>query len=192
VADGGQIGRRRAIARCERPKIGVEPVADARLLGHQVLAGLDQELQLEGPVDEPDRRQVRLAQGHPGDGQRVTRIALAGPSRPDPFSPRELRWDLADDPAGRHQESGEGCPEARRALNADDRLLARLSRPLEERAMTGRVVVECLLGEDRAELVDVAGRQRRLVGIDPERCHGSSSCRVDTMGAGQAGSSASS
>ena len=80
----------------------MEPVADAGLLGHEVLAGLDQELQLEGPIEQPNRRQVGLAQGHPGDGQGVTGIALAGPSGAHPLPTAELRRDLADGRASGH------------------------------------------------------------------------------------------
>ena len=73
MAGAGQVGSCRAIARQERPQIGVESVADPGLLGHEVLAGLDQELELEARIDQPDRRQVWFSEGHPGDGQGVAR-----------------------------------------------------------------------------------------------------------------------
>ena len=49
----------------------MESVADPGLLGHEVLAGLDQELEFEGRIEQPDRRQVWFSQRHPGDGQGV-------------------------------------------------------------------------------------------------------------------------
>jgi hypothetical protein len=43
---------------------------------------------------------------------------------------------------------------------------------MSSKAMTSRVVVECPFTDGRAELVDVAGSQRRFVGVDPNCCHG--------------------
>jgi len=86
----------------------MQPVAHAGLLGHEVLARLHQELQLEAPVDRADRRQVRLAQGHPGDGEGICGVALARSSRADALAPRELWGHLAHPSAGGDEEAGRG------------------------------------------------------------------------------------
>lgn len=110
VAGGGQVRRRSAIPGQQRPQVGVEAIADPGHLGHDIFTGLDEQSDFETRVSRPDRRQVQFAGGHPGDGEGVTRVALAGSARPDPFSPGELRRDLADGQPGRDEEPGEGVP----------------------------------------------------------------------------------
>ena len=149
----------------------MQPVAHAGLLGHEVLAGLHQELQLEAPVEQADRRQVRLAQGHPGDGQSIGGVALARSSRADPLAPRELWGHLAHASAGGHQEARRGCAKAGRALDADDQLGGTAIDPGQQSAMTGRRVGEGAFGLRSPALVDQAGRQAVLVGVDPDRVH---------------------
>jgi hypothetical protein len=46
VSSRDEVGRRGRVARNEHDEIGMEAVADPRCLGHEVVAGLDQELQL--------------------------------------------------------------------------------------------------------------------------------------------------
>lgn|GEM_PF-1939908 len=72
VAGGGQVRRRGAISGQQRPQVGVEAIADPGHLGHNIFTGLDEQSNLEARVDRPDRRQVRFAGGHPGDGEGVT------------------------------------------------------------------------------------------------------------------------
>ena len=170
MTKGDEVGGPGAIPRHQAPQIGVEAVADAGHLDDDVLAGLDEELEIEGPVGGPDRRQVGLAGRHPGDRQGITGIALAQPAGPGPLAAGELRRHLPDGQAGGDEEAGGGRPEAGRALDPDDGRRAALD-PVEKPAMAGRVVVERRLGHARAELVDAAGHQRRLVGIDPDRAH---------------------
>jgi hypothetical protein len=77
-----EVGRAGAIARHKDDEIGVEAVPDSGCLGDQVVAGLDEELQLPAGVGQPDRWQLGLAERHPGDRQGIAGIALAGPARP--------------------------------------------------------------------------------------------------------------
>src|SRR5450759_1565600 len=103
----------------EPPQVGMEAIADPGHLRDEVLARLHEEGDLEAPVSDPDRRQVRLPRRHPGDREGVAGIALARPPRPDPFTARQLRRDLPDGEPGPEEEAGRGAPEARAALDTD-------------------------------------------------------------------------
>ncbi len=70
-----------AIARHEDEQMRVEPVPHAGRFPDEILLGLEEESQLARAIGEPDRWQVRLTGGHPGDRECVTRIALAWSTR---------------------------------------------------------------------------------------------------------------
>lgn len=99
----------------------MQPVAGAGRLGHQVLARLDQQLQLASHVGATHRRQVRLAQRDAGDGQRVARVALARTAGADPLAAGEVRRHLAHRLTGVEKETRQGRAIRGRALDADDR-----------------------------------------------------------------------
>jgi len=80
-----EVAHARAIPGYEDPQIGVEPVADTGHLEDHVLARADEELDVEAPVSQPDRWQIRLPEGHAGDRQCIAGVALAGPMGADPF-----------------------------------------------------------------------------------------------------------
>jgi RNA polymerase primary sigma factor len=54
--------------------MGMEPVPDPGRFADQILASLDQEAQLGRLVGQPDRWQVRLPSGDPGDRQGIREI----------------------------------------------------------------------------------------------------------------------
>jgi hypothetical protein len=74
---------------------------------------------------------------------------------------------------------------AGRALEADPLDRANLPEPALERFEAGWIVGKRRLGHRLADLVDRAGRKRRLVGVDPDHVHRPVLLR--TMAAGQAG-----
>ena len=122
MLNGREVARPRAITGDEDPEVGVEPVADTSHLQDHVLACPDEELDLDAPVRQPDRWQVGLAEGHPGDRQGIAGVALASPTGADPFVSRELWRDLPDRATGGDQEPRCRRPEARRSLDPDDRV----------------------------------------------------------------------
>ena len=77
--------------------MGVEAVAGSGLSVNEVVASVGQQAELRRAVLEPDRRQVGLAEGHPGDCEGIARVALAGPSAATSFAPAQVGRDLADD-----------------------------------------------------------------------------------------------
>jgi hypothetical protein len=85
-----------AVSRNEHPQVRVQAVPNARRLGHEVLAGLEQQAQLARAIGQPDRRQVAFPGRPPGDREGVARIALAWPVRPPPLGPAEVRWHFPD------------------------------------------------------------------------------------------------
>lgn len=89
--------------------MGVEAVAGPGLSVNEVITSVGQQAELGRAVLEPDRRHVGLAEGHPGDREGITRIALAGPTAAASFAPAQLRRDLADDEPGRDEVVGHGC-----------------------------------------------------------------------------------
>ena len=191
MADGDEVGGPRPVSRLEAPEVGVETVPDPGHLDDDVFPGLDEELQVEGSIGGPDRRQVGLAGGHPGDREGIVGIALAETTRPGPLAAGELRRDLSNGHPGLDEEAGGGGPETGRALDPDDDRGVGLLDPGEQATMPGRVVVEGRLGRRRPQDVDAAGRQCRLVGVDPDRAHARPPPLRHTMAPGQAGSSAS-
>src|SRR5450759_705175 len=100
----------------------VEPVPRTRCLADEVLARLEEEMQLTRPIGQPDGQQVRLTGRHPGDREGVTRIALARPPGPPALGTAQVRWHLADTEPGALDRSRKRRPERRRALDADRRL----------------------------------------------------------------------
>lgn len=163
----------------------MEPVANPGRLGDEILAGLDEEAELAARVRQPDRWQVRFPEGYPGDGEGVTRIALAGPPGPEPLAVAELRPHLDGREAGGKESPGRRRAIARRALQADS-IDPELGQPRAERLDPGRVVRNGPLGHDAAELVEGARRERRLVGVDTNHAHRNRLLPGRTMGAGQA------
>ncbi len=91
----------------------MQPVAHARRLGHGVVARLDEEADLGGPISQPHRRQLRLPGGHAGDRQGIASVALASTAGAAALTARELRRDLAHGQALGHQEAGGGRAIAR-------------------------------------------------------------------------------
>jgi hypothetical protein len=137
VTEGDEVGGPGTVPGQEAAEVGVETVADPGHLDDDVLAGLDEELQVEGVVGHADRWQVGLASRHPGDREGVAGIALAEPAGRRPFATGELGRDLADGQLGRDEEAGGGRPEARRALDPDDRGRVGLVDPGQQPAVAG-------------------------------------------------------
>jgi hypothetical protein len=82
VVSGDEVGDRSAIARQQDDQVGVEPVPHPGCFTDQILAGLDEKTKLGRLIGQPDRGQVRLPCGHPGNREGITGIALAW--SPDP------------------------------------------------------------------------------------------------------------
>lgn len=69
----------------------MEPIADPGALGDELIARVDEELEVGGEMRHPKARQAWLTQGHPGDRHRVGRVVLAtAPARP-PSKGRQMR-----------------------------------------------------------------------------------------------------
>lgn len=157
------------VAGRQHQEVGVESIANPRRLADEVVTGLDQHLQLAAGVVNAHRRQIRLAQGDARDGQRVARIALAGAAGVDPLAARQLRRHLTHCQPARQQAAGEHGSIRGRAFDADQRTRSDAVSPGGQGAMSGRIVAEL---DRSAALVDGAGRQCRLVGIDANGRHG--------------------
>ena len=101
--------------------MGVEAVAGSGLGVNEVVARVGQQAELGRAVLEPDRRQVRLPQGHSGDREGVTRVSLAGPTTATALPPAECHPGalvVSDRPTAR--SSGE-VPGLQHALQAIER-----------------------------------------------------------------------
>jgi hypothetical protein len=152
--------------------VGVETVAGPGLSVNEVITSVGKQAELSRAVLEPDRRQVGLAEVHPGDREGVTGVPLAGPAAASSFAPAQLRRNLAHTKPGRDEVVGHGCTVRGRALDADPRLGSDGAGPGRELDEARRIAVERPLVDDTADPVDGAGREGPLVGIDPDRLHG--------------------
>jgi hypothetical protein len=146
---------------------------------------LDQELELATRIVEPDRRQLCLPEGHPCDRQRVTGIALAGTSRPEPLPVAELGRDLDRGHPCSHQEARRGSAIPGRALEPDPVELTQPNEPAQQHVEPGRIVRIRPFIKHLPDVVDGARRQRQLVGIDADHAHLVASLDAGTMGVGQ-------
>ena len=112
--------------------MGVEAVAGPGLSVHEIIASVGQQAELGRAVLEPDRRQVGLAEGHPGDREGIARIALAGPTAASSFAPAQVGRDLADDEPGRDEVVSDRGTVRGRALDPDPDLGSDASGPGRE------------------------------------------------------------
>jgi hypothetical protein len=160
-----------AVPGYEHPQVGMEAITDPSHLRDEVFAGLHEEGDLETPIGHPDWRQIYLPRGHPGDREGIAGIALARPPRPGPFPARQLWRNLPDEEPGPEKEASCGGPEARAALDTDDRPRGHRPRPDQEVAMSWRVVAKRPFSERSTKLVDGAGGERVLVRVDPDGGH---------------------
>jgi hypothetical protein len=111
MASRDEVRDRPTVAGRQREQMRVESVAGARGLGHQILAGLEEQSELTRPIRQPDRRQVRLPRGHAGDRKRVARIALARTTGPLALGPAQVRRDLTNGESGAQHRPRERRPE---------------------------------------------------------------------------------
>jgi hypothetical protein len=192
MSSGDEVRGAGAIAWPDGQQVGMQAVANPGRLGHDILARFDQQVDLAAGVDHADGRQVGLARRDPRDREGITGVGLARPARAQPLPVAELGRYLANIETGRGEDSGSRAAKGGRALDADPGAGNQLAGPAEQRPVAGRVVGERPLLERLAELVDETAGEGRLVSIDPDRAHRPSSTYGHTMGAGQAGSCASS
>ena len=190
MAGGDEVARPAPVPRHQAPQVGVEPIADASHLDDDVLAGLDQELEIERSIGKPDRGQVMLAGRHPGDRHGITRIALAEPPRPDPLPSSELRRHLADGNPGADEGARRGRPKVAEP-SIPTTIAGSLSRIHSRRRRwpAGSLA-------NVASATQCRGRRRGRPRASPCGCRSRSrsfpsSTAADTMASGQAGSSAS-
>ena len=90
--------------------MGVETVAGPGLSVYEVVPRIGQQAELGRAILEPDGRQVGLAEGHPGDREGVTRVALAGSTAASSFAPAQVRRNFADAEPRGDEVVGHGCP----------------------------------------------------------------------------------
>ena len=184
---GNEVGGHGPIPGGKHDEVGMEPVSDPGHLGGEIVASLDEELELTAGIGGPDRRQAPFAQGHPGDGEGITRVALAGSPRPDPLPMGQLRRHLDGGLASCEQETGCCGAVPGRALEPDPAEVTERAEPGQEGGKARRLVRERVLVEHLPDVVDGARCKRRLVGVDPDHAHLVASISASTMAAGQAG-----
>jgi hypothetical protein len=112
-----------------------------------------------------DRRQVLLAGGDLGDGDRVDRVGLALPRSGQSFPGGQQRRHLDHRHAGLGQVHGRGPAEVRRAFDADP-LNAVLGGECGQRGEAGGVVGQLAHHDRPAAVVDHRDREGVLVAID--------------------------
>jgi len=72
----------------------VQPVADPRFLLDELVAGVDEQLEVGVEVRVVHPRQIGLTQRDPRDGDRVALIVLATATRPAPRLRRQVRCHI--------------------------------------------------------------------------------------------------
>jgi hypothetical protein len=166
VGQGAQAG---LVAGLELFQVGVEAVGEPGALGQQLASVVDQRAQrLQRPV-AADGGQVGIAQGDPGDQQRVDRVGLGLAAAPPARLGGELGWDLDHDQTPACRASAAGRPRLPDPQRPRGRAVTQ--RPADQLGVPDRVVAERGLLDRAAVLVDGTRRQGVLVGVDPDEAH---------------------
>jgi hypothetical protein len=173
----GQRASGRPVARGEHPQQGVQPVADPAGLDHQLVAGVDQQLEVGVQGGRGELGQPGFLTGHPGDGDRVGLVVLAaGTAAPATLS-GQRRGDVDDPLAGGQQHAGEGQPIAAGAFHRHQPRPGERAGPAGQACQLARTGTDLDRVQDPPVLVDRRGDVRAAVGIDPDDDHPASSRR---------------
>src|SRR5439155_5340252 len=160
---------RRLRARLELVEMPAEAVLGPGALGHEVLAMVDQEADLAvGPIEGGDREV--LAEGRPGAGQGVDRVALARLPARAAGAGHQLGRHPDDRLAGDEQVGRQALAEVAAVLERP-RPLGEPGGPADELEMARARRREGPLGELPAGSVDGHRGVAALVRIDPDDDH---------------------
>jgi hypothetical protein len=160
------------VAGAERDEVEMEPVRGPDPLGQKLGAVIAEQLQIAGERVDPHRRQPLFARGHPGDRQRVPRVALAVAAQALSLSFGQRAAHIDDLFAPLEQEAGDPTSHPAAAFDPEPALARhQLQHPGMQSAVRSWLVAEHARGELAAELVDQRDRERALVRIDPNRDH---------------------
>ena len=165
-----QVRHPLAVSGQEDDEIRVDPVAQLRRLGDELVPRGHEEPQVLTPVGEPDRGKRLLPGRHPGDRERIRRIALAGSMRPQALAMRQVGRHVPDVEARRSQPTCRSRAISAAPLDADP-IDGERAGPVRECHMTGSIVAERPLVDRRPEFVHRTARKRRLVAVDPDDLH---------------------
>jgi hypothetical protein len=98
----------------------VQAIADTGPLGDDLVASVDEELEVGLEVGLPEPWEARLAQGDPGDRDRVARIILAPTAAGPPAIGGQVRRDVDDFLVEGEEPPAQGQAEPPRALDGDE------------------------------------------------------------------------
>jgi hypothetical protein len=148
----------------------VEAVGQPGPLGQQLAPVVDQHTQfLQRPLGA-DGWQVVVAQGDPGDQQRVDRVGLGVVTPPAASLGGQLRWHLDNGEAAARQHERGLAAQAAGSFDPDPGGLL-VQRPGEQVGVPGRVVGEGGVVDWPAALIDRAGCKGVFVRVDPDVVH---------------------
>ena len=140
----------------------MDGVADPGRLHELPVPGLDEEAELGRRVLDAHGWQLPLPGGHPGDGERVPGIALAGATGRPTLPAGQHRRHLPGLQADLDQGARRGRAIGGAALETDDRHGLERADPGDQGGVTPGVVGQGPLVERRPEIVDEAAARLPL------------------------------
>ncbi len=107
----------------------MQTVAHPGPLGDDLIAGVDEELEVSLEVGLPEPREARLAKGNPGDRDRVARIVQAPAATGPAAIGGQVRRDVDDVLVEGEEPPTQGQAEPFRALDGDEARTGELLAP---------------------------------------------------------------
>ena len=146
----------------------MKPVAHASLFVDQLIACTDKQLQVRVQVSGVHPGQVRFAQRHPSDHDRVTFVVLTGSTAPPPSLGGEGRRHVNDGLAGSEQPLSERPAVSLGALDGDLTGSRQGLDPAEEVGEFARIGRDRAFGDHPALWVDRGRRMHLAVRVDAD------------------------
>ena len=158
----------------EVDQVPAQAVDDACALGHEVLAVVAQQADLQRTLVQKRRREAvdPFAQNGAGDRPRIDLVGLAGLTLATPRGAHQLRRHAHDALAGAEQRLLEAAGEPAAVLDRPDSLVRQRARPAQHAARAVLVGPDLKLRDQQPGAgVDRREHVRALVGIRPDHDH---------------------
>ena len=146
----------------------MQAIADTGPLGDDLVASVDEELEVGLEVGLPEPWEARLAQGDPGDRDRVARIILAPTAAGPPAIGGQVRRDVDDFLVEGEEPPAQGQAEPPRALDGDEARTVEGVCPRDEPLELARACPDLEGPKWSAVLVDRSRGVGLRVRVDPD------------------------
>ncbi len=157
------------VARYQHLEIAVQAVAQARLLGQQLVSVVDEQLEVTVVARTAHARQILFAQHNARDRQGVRRVALARSTGAATVPTGEHGGHLTHFFTGGQETCAGAAPSPPEPSMPVQRGAGRGSEPAQQSAVTAGAVGEAVLGDGASRSVDGTGSEARPMRVHSDR-----------------------